>query len=59
MRYKGGFLKGMKEGKGEYFLKGVAEYEGEFHADQFHGFGKLKNFKTNTEYEGHFVHDKK
>ena len=33
LRYKGGFMKGMKEGKGEYFLKGVAEYEGEFHAD--------------------------
>lgn len=49
----------MKEGEGKYFLKGVAEYEGGFHQDEFHGFGKLKNFKNNTEYEGRFAMGKK
>lgn len=48
LRYEGAFEKGMKEGKGKYFLKGVAEYDGEFHQDEFHGYGKLKNFKNNT-----------
>jgi hypothetical protein len=49
----------MKEGKGKYFLKGVAEYEGEFHEDNFNGSGKLKSFRNNTEYDGIFVMGKK
>ena len=53
VRYEGGFLKGLFEGKGKLVGHGE-EYAGEFKAGQYAGQGRLKS-QDGRKYQGEFV----
>ena len=54
--YQGGCKDGLAEGQGA--AKGLAEYQGDFHAGRKHGTG-VKTWPSGDRYEGEFVEDRK
>lgn len=55
--YSGNFVNSIKEGKGKEVTQDTI-YQGEFHNDQYHGTGILRNLKENWEYQGQFANNK-
>lgn len=56
-QYSGNFINNVKEGKGKEITSDTI-YQGEFHNDQYHGTGVLRNLRENWEYQGQFANNR-